>query len=107
VGLLAKGEILCSDNEVMDRLFLILHGKVVVNKNGKHIAELTRGSFVAEMGFLTESAASADVLAAEEVKYIAWTRKRLTAIDSLHYGFSGKLKITLSRDLTHKLKKYL
>ena len=64
--------------EKQNNLLLVLSGKAEVEVNGKPIASLERGSFIAEISFLTgEPAISADVHARGEVIFISWKSDRL------------------------------
>ncbi|MCP4196766.1 MAG: hypothetical protein GY762_06405 [Proteobacteria bacterium] len=46
---------------MQSELLLILDGKVSVIKRDVQVAELSRGSFVADMSFMTAEPATADV----------------------------------------------
>ena len=102
-----SGDIICKDGVIQEDIFFIINGKVTVQKNEKKIAELSRGHFVAEMGFLTGKPASADVIAGENLRYIMWSYKKLKRFNEINPDFLSKLQLIISKDLTQKLKKYL
>lgn len=83
---------------------LILSGLVEIVKDGKHITELTRGSFIAEMSFLTGKPASADVYARGTIRYISWNQKKLKDSEKLNPHLLIKLHTVLGKDLTDKVK---
>lgn len=97
-------EFLCRENQHQDELMLILDGCVSVRKNGQEIAKLTRGSFVAEMSFLTGEPASADVVNQENTRCIVWSKDKLKLLEQLNQTLLMKLQVTLGKDLTHKLQ---
>ncbi len=97
-------EFLCKENMHQDELMLILDGRVSVRKKGHEIAKLTRGSFVAEMSFLTGEPASADVVNEENARCIVWSKDKLKHLEQLNPALLMKLQVTLGKDLTHKLQ---
>ncbi len=90
--------------ERLDKLFLILSGSVEVIKDGKKIAYLTKGNFIAEMSFLTGEPASADIIAKGAVEYICWNQDKLRNIGRLHQTLLIKLQNILGKDLVNKIK---
>ena len=90
--------------EKQDNLLLVLSGNSNVEVNGKAIATLGRGSFIAEISFLTGEPASADVLADGEVIFISWRSERLKNLQKDNPGFWMKLQHALSEDLIKKVK---
>lgn len=98
-------EFLCKENQCQDELMLILDGRVSVRKKGHEIAKLTRGSFVAEMSFLTGEPASADVVNEEKTRCIVWSKDKLKHLEQLNQALLMKLQVMLGKDLTYKLQK--
>ncbi len=90
--------------EHMDRLYLILSGFVDVLKNGRRITRLAKGSFIAEMSFLTGEPASADIQANGSVKHISWNQDKLRHMDQLHPDLLIKIQNILGKDLVNKIK---
>ena len=102
-----SGDIICKNGVIQEDIFFIINGKVTVQKNEKNIAELSRGHFFAEMGFLTGKPASADVIAGDNLRYIMWSYKKLNRLNEINPDFLNKLQFIISKDLTKKLKKYV
>jgi len=102
-----EGELICKHGIIQEDIFFIINGKVTIQKNEKKIAELNRGQFFAEMGFLTGKAASADVIAGENLRYIVWSYNKLNRLNEINPDFLNKLRFIISKDLTNKLKRYV
>ena len=90
--------------EKQDNLLLVLSGNAEVEVNKKPIAILERGSFIAEISFLTGEPASADVHAKGEVIFISWKSDRLKNLQHQNSSFWMKLQHALSEDLIRKVK---
>ena len=88
-----------------EEVMLMLDGAAAVMKNGRKIAELTRGSFVAEMSFLSGDPASADVVCKYPVKTITWTQDNLRNLKTLNFEVWIKIQHVLSKDLVGKVRK--
>ena len=105
------GSIKDADNEQLivagrnqKKLFLILSGKIRVEKNGALITKLGRGSFLAEMSFLTENPATADAFADGKVRYIFWEQQKLNDLQKINAELFIKLQNILGKDLSEKVK---
>ena len=96
--------LLIKHGEHQKEVSLILSGLVEVKKNNVKIAELTRGSFIAEMSFLTGKPASADVYANGTVRYISWNQKKLKDCEKLKPQLLIKIQNILGKDLAEKVK---
>jgi CRP-like cAMP-binding protein len=98
------GERLLHQGEPSPDLILISAGKGTVVVDEQPVAELTGGQFVGEMGFLTNSQASASVIAHDATDYLAWPadqlRTLLTDCPPLHQKLLG----VLGNDLAKKLR---
>ncbi|MBN2159679.1 MAG: cyclic nucleotide-binding domain-containing protein [Spirochaetes bacterium] len=101
-----EDEKLCTQGIIQSHLLLVINGNAGVIREGHEIALLGRGSFVAEMGFITQKPASATVMARGRADYIAWSRKKLTYMEKAEPQLYNKLQFILSRDLVHKLEKH-
>ena len=66
-----NSEYLIKSGEHQKNLLLVLSGSADVEVNGKAIANLTRGTFIAEISFLSGEPASADVNANEELFFVS------------------------------------
>ena len=90
--------------EKQNNLLLVLSGSAEVEVNEKPIAILERGSFIAEISFLTGEPASADVHAKGEVIFISWKSDRLKNLEHENSSFWMKLQHALSEDLIRKVR---
>ena len=102
----SQDKALCSEGQIQPNLMLIVQGQADVIRDGHAIAELGRGSFVAEMGFIAKQPASADVTSSGRIEYISWSRKKLGYMEKANPALFGKLQIILSKDLVHKLEQH-
>jgi hypothetical protein len=98
-----KGERLIAEGEGTDRLFILLEGKVNIVKSGKTIASLNSGDLVGEMSFMSKDPASADVVAAEVVKYAYWTHDDLEKLCQKNCAVYNKFISIIGCDLVRKL----
>ena len=96
--------LLIKQGEHQKEVSLILSGLVEVKNKGVKIAKLTRGSFIAEMSFLTGKSASADVYANGTVRYISWNQKKLKDCEKLNSQLLIKIQNILGKDLAEKVK---
>ncbi|MFC2088035.1 cyclic nucleotide-binding domain-containing protein [Calditrichota bacterium] len=96
--------LLIKQGEHQKDIALILSGLVEIVKDGKHITDLTRGSFIAEMSFLTGKPASANVFANGTVRYISWNQKKLRDSEKLNPQLLIKIQTVLAKDLAGKVK---
>ncbi len=96
--------IICSTGSIQNNLLLLLTGVAMVKKEGREIANLVRGNFIGEMGFITDSPASADVFAEGEVTCICWERSVFYSIMKAHPDIINKLQKIISLDLINKLQ---
>jgi len=99
-----KNKIIIKEGEHQNDLSLILSGTVNVVKNGKTIANLQRGSFIAEMSFLTNETASADVKAEGTVTHISWGQDKIRSLKILNPQLLIKIQNILGKDLAQKVK---
>ena len=88
----------------ISQLYFILIGSVDVVKDGTNIARLSKGSFIAEMSFLTGEKATADIFAQNTVKYISWNQDKLKSLELLNPELLIKIQNILGKDLVTKIK---
>ncbi|MBT3273133.1 MAG: cyclic nucleotide-binding domain-containing protein [Spirochaetales bacterium] len=86
-------------------IMLILGGTASVMKTGREIAELSRGSFIAEMSFLSGDPASADVQCGTPVETITWSQENLANLKKLNFELWIKIQHVLSKDLVGKVRR--
>jgi len=98
------GKMLLEQDEPANELMLIASGQAAVELDGRRVTEVCAGQFVGEMGFLTQQSASARVVAAAQVDYLAWPSSKLRwmldGAPELHLKFQG----VLGSDLVAKLR---
>ncbi len=99
-----SNEHIIKDGDKTDSLLLVLKGNVQVAKNNRPLAELSRGRFIGDMGFLTGESASADVLAKDVVVYQSWPNKKLADLKESKPDLLFKIQNIISKDLTVKIK---
>ena len=100
----AKDVLMVKKGVPQKKLLLILSGTVHVKDEKNIIARLSRGSFVAEMSFLTGEPATADVYADGYVRFIAWEQAKLRSLKQINPDLLIKIQNILGKDLTEKLK---
>jgi len=100
----SENEYLIHSGQTQENLLMMLNGTSLVEVNNKPIANLERGSFIAEISFLTGEPASADVKTNDEVIYVSWDSDRLKRVQFENPQFWMKLQHALSQDLVKKVK---
>ena len=99
-----KKDFMVQEGEVPKELILIVNGTVSIQKAGREIAKRKRGSFVAEMSFMTGEKASADACPIDTVEYIGWDQDKLSNLKLANPDLMIKIQAILGKDLTKKLK---
>ena len=99
-----QAEPIVEEGSPQEEVMLMLDGAAAVMKNGRKIAELSRGSFVAEMSFLSGEPASADVVCETPVKTITWSQENLRNLKNLNFEVWIKIQHVLSKDLVGKVR---
>ena len=97
-------KIICSGDRQKE-LFLVLDGSAKVQREGRDIAVLERGQFIAEISFLTNQPASADVYSEGVLSYMKWDQSKIKAIKNTNNLFWIKLNNVLTNDITLKISK--
>mgnify|MGYP006087323359 CR=1 FL=1 len=99
-----NNEYLIKSGEKQNTLLLILSGRASVKVKNETIANLHRGSFIAEISFLTNEPASADVMSRDEIICVLWKNDRLKSLKKENSQFWMKLQHALTEDLIKKVK---
>lgn len=97
-------ELMIRKGDHLEEISLILSGSVNVVKDGNCIAQLSRGSFIAEMSFITGEPASADIIVNDNIKYISWDQDKLRSMEQLYPDLLIKIQNILGKDLVSKIK---
>ena len=77
--------------------------KQISSGDGKKIATLERGQFIAEISYITGKPASADVVSSEVLTYYVWDRNTLDKLRKSNPATMGKLDSILTMDMAGKL----
>lgn len=85
-------------------MMLIVSGGMSVQVGGQEVVTLRAGQFVGEMSFLTDEAASADVVATEGTVYLAWQKQTLRVFLDKHPGICACVQLVIGHDLVRKLR---
>lgn len=97
-------ERIVSQGDQQKLLFLIMDGKVNVDKSGLKVVRLGRNSFFAEMSFLTDMPAAADVTAVDTVKFNSWEQEQVHGFRETDPELYIKIQSAVSRDLVRKIQ---
>jgi len=97
------GSVLVGEGAAPERVLVLAAGHVAVKAGGRLVARLGEGSFIGEMGFLTDRPASAAVESLEPVRYVAWSSAALRSALSRNADLRSALQIVISKDLAVKL----
>jgi len=95
---------LCRAGEEMDWLAVLCDGRARVMSASERLAELAPGTFVGEIGYLTNAPSSADVVAEEPVRFLVWNRDTLDAFLERHPDVRAALQRILGLDVASKLQ---
>jgi len=95
---------LLRQGEPVAELAVISKGLGRVQVDGRHVAEVSPGQFVGEMGFLTQQNASANVIASLPVEYLAWPAGKLRSLFAANPQLHVKMQGILGIDLVEKLR---
>ena len=101
---LADGATLAEEDQTLEKLFFICAGRVRVTIAGRQVSHLERGTFVGEVAFLTERAATATVIAEGAVRALTFERGKLGQFFHKEAEVAGLIYQLLGRDLAHKIK---
>ncbi len=102
---ISENTALIKDGEKPNSVIFIISGEVIVSKNREELAWLSKGSFLAEMSYLTGKEASANVTSLNNVTYICWTHRKLNRLKENNQIVYNKFHLIISKDISNKLKK--
>lgn len=94
---------LISKGQEPNRLILIDQGTAKVNADGEELATLGSTDFVAEMSFLTNCKAVADVVSDGTIRYLSWSREALDDLFEQHIQLRSAIHELIGRDLVRKI----
>jgi hypothetical protein len=87
----------------LDRLMVIASGRTAV-RVGERVVELGEGQFVGEMSFITGEPPTADVVAIDPIRYVAWPKTELRTFLADHPALRAAWQAVLGADLVGKLR---
>jgi hypothetical protein len=90
-------------DEVPGRLFFVIDGPLTVERRDRTLRFPANGLFIAEIGFLLGTPASATVTIGPGGRFVEWERGALMALFERSPTIRHAVERALSRDLAHKL----
>lgn len=100
----AAGEEIIHEGDRGEELFIVVKGRVTVEKNGIQIAELRTGGHFGEMGLVDNAPRSATVRAIEPTRAVAISRAELMALMKRESVLAVKLLWTFVQVLSERLR---
>jgi hypothetical protein len=97
------GERFVRRGEALDRVMIIVEGRVQVETPGELVA-LGPGRFVGEMSYITGKAPQADVVAAEATRIVSWPQGELRAFLAKNAELRAMMQMVIGEDLVAKLR---
>lgn len=86
------------------QLSVMLSGEAAVEVNGRKVAQLDPGEFIAELAYITGEVASADVRASQSCRYLAWQTDALREYLENHPEIAAAFEGILGADVALKLR---
>jgi CRP-like cAMP-binding protein len=96
---------LTRQGEAAPALYFLLRGRVTVRQQGREVARLGEGDFVAEMSLLTGAVATADAQTLDEVELMRWPAERLHQLRSRDSALWARIQSVLGHDLVAKIQR--
>lgn len=98
------GEMIVERNLTSDHLIWLAQGKVsVMDAQNNKLADLTPGSFIGEMSYLTGNRPNATVIARTDCRYLSWSFSNLRKLCSKNDKIKSAIDSKISSDLVEKL----
>ncbi len=101
----ANGQVLIEEDTVGDSLFVLLSGKVKLQKGGADIATLSRGAHIGEMSLVDQGLRSATAIADGEAAALVLLRRDFEAILRTESVLAQKILWSFLQELTARLRK--
>jgi CRP-like cAMP-binding protein len=96
---------LVREDTVPEALYFLLAGEVTVCSQGRELARLGPGNFVAEMSLLTGERTTADVHALGAIEYMAWSAPILARLRTRDPMLWSKVQSVLGHNLVEKIRR--
>jgi CRP-like cAMP-binding protein len=101
---IADGTRLAEENEALKRMLFICSGRARVMIGGREVSRLEKGSFIGEAAFLTDTPATATVIAEGDMRAIAFDSGTLRQFFDKETEVAGLIYQLLGRELANKIK---
>ena len=85
-------------------LYLITEGEMLINVDQVNVARIGKGDFFGEMSFLSNSAATSDVVADGKVRYIQWSKADMRSIQQRNLSLYNRFMMAVGLNVVEKLK---
>jgi hypothetical protein len=102
---LEQGKHLMRKDEHVDSICVLCRGALAIHLSGNLLNNIEVGSFVGEMGYLTQRPASVNVIATTASRVFRVDRKNLEDLELKHPDIHAKLTWIMGRDIAEKLRK--
>jgi CRP-like cAMP-binding protein len=93
-----------SKGEDLDRIRVVYSGRTEVRIDGRAVTSLGEGKFIGEMSFLTGDKPTADVVAVEPTRVLAWQKEKLNKFLGENPDLRSALQLVIGTDLVGKLR---
>lgn len=90
-----KGETLCEEGNESQFLFIVLRGKLAIQRQGVDLAHVSAVDIVGEMGVMTDSPRCATVMSEEESTVVIIPKNRFSYV----IGLDAELAATIYRNV--------
>ena len=100
-----RDTLLTRQGEAAPALHFLLRGAVTVRQDGREVARLGEGDFVAEMSLLTGAVATADVQTMDEVELMRWPTEGLRQLRERDSALWARIQSVLGHDLVAKIQR--
>ncbi len=99
----AEGQVLIEAGSEIDGLYLLYTGSADIIQHGQFLARRRPGAFLGEVHFMTGERTTAQVVFAEQARYLSWDASELRALldknDSMGKAFDSMLTLDIARKL--------
>lgn len=101
---IAAGQVLLKDGDSNEKLILIIDGHCRVLKHENEVAVLGPGQFVGELSFVSGHEVSADVIASQDTRLMAWDKQSLAPLFRRQGLYESYFNSLCSLDVASKLR---
>lgn len=98
-----SGDVIISQGEIVDRIYVMLSGKMEIKLHGEKVAECSGGDLLGEMSFLSGAPASADSVCATDCELLAVNQEGLASLLRSSPETGNAINAYISRNLIQKI----